>query len=164
MSQGKLVFFSGKMGSGKTTLAKKLSNTSDSIYLSEDDMLSTLYPNEIHDINDYKTYSIRIKPFVLTLVKQLIDSGLTVVMDFPANTLKQRAWFKNIINETGVQSSLIYVKASDELCIKHILKRRKEAPHRHRFDNEEMFYKISAYFEPPTEKEGFQIDVVESSI
>jgi adenylate kinase family enzyme len=161
MSDGKLIFFSGKMGAGKTTYAIKISNKPHTIYLSEDEILSSFYPNEINNLEDYVFYSNRIKPYIIRLVKKLTENDLTVVMDFPGNTIKQREWFKLLIETCQVDSKLIYLKVVDEICIRHIEKRRLEEPERHQFDNEEMFYQVTKYFHEPSEEEGLCIEIIE---
>lgn len=160
MKKGKLIFFTGKMGAGKTTLAKTIAEEPNTIYISEDEILSSFYPDSIHSIEDYITYSKRIKPYVERLVKRLTDNGLTVVMDFPGNTFKQRKWFQILIDLCNVDSTLKYLDVSDEVCIQQIVKRKIEEPERHAFDNEEMFHKITAYFQEPTEEEGFHIEII----
>jgi adenylate kinase family enzyme len=164
MSEGKLIFFSGKMAAGKTTYAKSLSKEPNTIYLSEDEILSSFYPNEVKNIEDYVLYSKRIKPYVMSLVKKLTENGLIVIMDFPGNTLKQREWFKNLIEVCQVDSRLIYLKTEDDVCIHQILKRRQENPERHRWDSEEMFNKVTKYFQEPTDEEGFNLEVIVKEI
>jgi adenylate kinase family enzyme len=160
MSEGKLIFFSGKMGAGKTTYAKSLSREPNTVYLSEDEILSSFYPNEVKSIEDYELYSKRIKSYIMGLVKRLVENGLIVIMDFPGNTLKQREWFKYVIEVCQVDSKLIYLKVADEVCIQQILKRKNEEPDRHLWDNEEMFYKMTKYFQEPTDEEGFNLEVI----
>ena len=90
MNKGTLIFFCGKMGAGKTTLSKEITQKQNAILLSEDVWLSSHYPGRINSFEDYLKYSSLIKPFVKGLVTQLLKSGVSVVMDFPANTIKQR--------------------------------------------------------------------------
>ena len=74
-------------------------------------------------------------------------------MDFPANTLKKRVWFKNIASESGANHQLIYLDVDDQTCIKQIAKRRLEQPERATFDTEEMFHHVTKYFKVPSESE-----------
>lgn len=57
----------GKMGAGKTTYAKKISQDKNIFFLSEDEILFTLFPDQLHSLKDYVTFSNKIKPFVLNL-------------------------------------------------------------------------------------------------
>ncbi|MCB1148027.1 MAG: AAA family ATPase, partial [Leptospiraceae bacterium] len=47
MKHGTLIFFCGKMGAGKSTLAKQIAEEINGILFSEDDWLAALYPTEI---------------------------------------------------------------------------------------------------------------------
>ena len=53
MTNGMLIFFCGKMGAGKSTLAKRLAEDKGAVLISEDDLLSKLYAEEIKSVKDY---------------------------------------------------------------------------------------------------------------
>lgn len=159
-TKGKLVFLTGKMGSGKSTYAIRYSTETDAVILSEDQILSSLFPDEIKSIEDYIKYSIKIKPFILSVVESYINHGINVVMDFPGNTVRQREWFKNIIQKTKAEHTLVYIKVTDEICLKQLEKRRKECPERHQFDTKEVFYKMKEYCQEPNESEGFNLRII----
>lgn len=86
-NQGKLFFFCGKMGAGKSTTSKLVAADNKAMLISEDDWLAAHYPAQIHTFDDYIKYSNIIKPFVKSHVQRLLNLGVNVVMDFPANTL-----------------------------------------------------------------------------
>lgn len=158
--KGSLVFFCGKMGSGKSTKARELVSEVRGVLLSEDDWLSALFPNEIGDFNDYLKYSQRVKMVIKKHVGELLNNGLTVILDFPGNTKKQRSWFMEIINDNKCHHRLIYLEAGDDLCLKRIGMRRVTEPKRTNFDNEEVFYQVTSYFNPPSIEEGFNIQII----
>lgn len=160
-SYGTLIFFCGKMGSGKSTLSAKIARERGAVLLSEDEWLSALFPGEIKDFNDYISYSLRLKPLLRTHVEQMLVVGTTVVLDFPGNTMKQRAWFREIYSERGIPHELYYVEANDEVCLKQLEQRQKEQPERAEFDTPEVFRMVTGYFEPPADSEGFNVKVVE---
>ena len=81
-----LHFFSGKISAGKSTLAKQLAKKNNAILLIEDEWLKELYQEEIQTIPDYIKYSARLKIVMKKHVSSLLSNGITVVMDFPANT------------------------------------------------------------------------------
>lgn len=159
--KGTLIFFSGKMGAGKSTYSRKLASELNAVFLSEDDWLSVIYPEEIKNFDDYIKYSSRLKPLLKEHVRKILQSGVFVVMDFPGNTKKQRLWFKEIFLEEQIPHKLIYLKADDGLCLKRLGQRRKTSPERAQFDTEEVFYHVSSYFQAPTDDEGFNIEVLE---
>lgn len=160
-SYGTLIFFCGKMAAGKSTLSAKIARERGAVLLSEDEWLAALFPGEIKDLNDYISYSSRLKSVLRTHVEQMLVAGATVVMDFPGNTRKQRAWFKEICAERGLPHELYHVEADDEVCLKRLKQRRKEQPERARFDTEDVFRRVTGHFEPPTDSEGFNVVIVE---
>jgi len=153
---GVLHFFCGKMAAGKSTKAVQLLTHDKTVLISEDEWLKALFLDEIKTLNDYINYSARLKPLLLTHIQQLLLSGMSVVLDFPGNTVNQRAWFKEIYSENNFPHILHYIEASDELCLKQLAVRSKnnigEA-----FTTEKEFHVINKYFQAPSENEGFNI-------
>ena len=147
--KGKLVFFCGKMGAGKSTLAATIAEQYKAVLLSEDEWLSQLYPEQIQSFDDYIRLSRQIRPLVSKLVKDMLLSGISVVMDFPANTRNQRSWFSELCAEARCDHEMIYLEATDEVCLQHLAIRRDEQPERSAFDTKEVFMQVSQYFEEP---------------
>lgn len=157
MNTGTLVFFCGKMGAGKSTLAKTLSKERKAILLSEDTWLASHYPELIKSFEDYLKYSSLIKPFVKKLVIKMLTVNTSVVMDFPANTVKQRKWYLELCKEIKCNHEMFYLNKSNKQCLIQIKKRSVEEPERAQFDTESMFYEVTKYFESPSENEGLNI-------
>lgn len=145
------------MGAGKSTKSKAQSIEKNAVLLSEDDWLASHYPNQINSFEDYLKFSAIIKPFVKSHVQQILATGTNVVMDFPANTVRQRAWFKQLCSEFECEHEMIFLDLSNEQCLSQIAKRRTEQPERAQFDNEATFNCVTAFFEPPMESEGLNI-------
>lgn len=157
---GKLIFFCGKMGAGKSTKALNSATQYHAVLLSEDVWLEALYPGQIDSFADYLHYSSLMKPLLLAHVTQILRSGSNVVMDFPANTRKQRAWFSELVGAAGAEHEMIYLERSDEKCLEQIGKRRLEQPHRAAFDTDTVFREVTRYFEAPTSDEGLNIAII----
>lgn len=158
---GTLIFFCGKMGAGKSTLSRKIARERAAVLISEDEWLAAFYPGEIKDFKDYISYSSRLKPVLRSHVEQVLLAGASVVLDFPGNTRKQRAWFKEIYAHHGIPHELHYLSVDDEVCLKQLKQRRKEQPERAQFDTEDVFRMVTGYFEPPEESEAFNLQIVE---
>lgn len=156
-NKGKLFFFCGKMGAGKSTKSRVLATGNNAVLISEDDWLTAHYPAQIKNFDDYIRYSNQIKPFVKSHVQNLLNVGVNVVMDFPANTVKQRSWFTSLCLEVGSEHELWYLDVTDDQCLLQIAKRRVEQPERASFDTEEVFHHVTQYFEAPTDSEGLRI-------
>jgi predicted kinase len=157
VKKGTLIFFCGKMGSGKTTRSMGLAQERNAVILSEDEWLESLYPKQIFSLEDYIKYSSLLKPQMKNLVQSILIAGTDVVMDFPANTISQREWFKDIFSEIEAPHVLIFIDASNELCLSRIEKKRKDLPERSATDTVEMFEQVTKYFVAPSRNEGFNI-------
>lgn len=159
MTTGSLTFFCGKMGSGKSTTARALADERNAVLISEDEWLAAHYPEEIRSFDDYLKFARRIRPFVRSHVQHILASGSDVVMDFPANTAAQRAWFVRLCADLGCDHELVFIDCSDSQCLERIAKRRVEQPERAGFDTEAVFRHVTQFFEPPGDDES--VNVVE---
>ena len=162
MSKGALTFFCGKMGAGKSTKALELSKQSNAVLLSEDEWLASLYPNKIASLSDYMHYANLMKPLIKKLVQSILLTGADVVMDFPANTIPQRNWFKSIFTEIEAPHKLLFIDLANEVCLAHIEQRRIEQPERAATDTAEMFTKVTKHFVAPGLEEGFNLVQISS--
>ena len=158
--RGMLIFFCGKMGAGKSTKSRIVAIERNAVLISEDEWLSKLYPDQITSFEDYIKFSGQLRPLIKVHVQNILRTGTSVVMDFPANTKKQREWFNNLSAEAESEAELIYLKANNALCLKQIAQRSAEQPSRAAFDTEEMFYHVTKYFEEPDASEITNYQVV----
>lgn len=145
------------MGAGKTTKAQQLSLEHNAVLVSEDEWLESIYPQKIRSVEEYIKYSNRLKPQIKKLVQSILHTGTNVVMDFPANTISQREWFKTIFSEVEAHHELVFIDVSNETCLSHIKKRAFDQPERAATDTAEMFEKITKYFTEPSGEEGFNV-------
>lgn len=152
-----LTFLCGKMGSGKSTKSKYLAEEKNAVMISEDIWLTILYPDKINSFDDYIEYSTLMRPLIKLHVQDILKTGTNVVMDFPANTIKQRKWFLKLCSEIEVSHELIFLDISNEKCLKQLLKRNIEQPERSKFDNEDMFNYVNKFFEIPSHEEGLNL-------
>ncbi len=163
-ANGTLIFFCGKMGAGKTTKSKQVAHDQNAVLISEDEWLESLYPGQIKTFDDYLKFSRQLKPLVTSHVQKILRTGTDVVMDFPANTVSQRKWFKTLYSEINAPHELIYINISDEICLNQIAQRRIQQPERASFDTEEVFHHVTKFFEEPSEDEGFNIQRIERNV
>ena len=145
------------MAAGKSTKAVEIAREHNAILLCEDTWLRQLYPDMIKVFDDYIKYSARLKPLLKTLVADLLNAGLSVVMDFPANTPKQRAWFKEILSENNVSHQLHYLEVDDELCHRQLKHRSADLPEGAAFTSEDEFNDVNRYFQAPEDDEGWNV-------
>lgn len=145
------------MAAGKSTLAKKLSRDANALLLSEDDLLATLYPDQITDLSSYIHLSTRLKQSIESVIVDALKLGLSVVLDFPANTAQQRKWLVGLSKQAQASHELHYIELSDAQCKDQLLKRAAENPQRAATDTVQMFEAVTKYFEPPSLEEGLNL-------
>ncbi len=155
--RGKLFFFCGKMAAGKSTLAREIARREDAVLLVQDELLSQLFPGEIADISDYVKYSSRLNDSLTAHICSLLSKGISVVLDFPGNTRKQRAWFRELFERAIADHELHYVEVSDELCRRQLKKRSENLAEGSAFTSDDEFDAITSYFQPPSAAENFNI-------
>lgn len=146
----------GKIAAGKSTLTRQLVAQPNTVLISEDVWLSQLYTDEIHTLGDYVRRSGQLRSVLALHIESLLLAGLSVVLDFPANTLSNRRWMKGIIDGAGVSHELHYLDASDEVCKARLHERNASGDHPFTPSDAE-FDEITRYFVPPTSDEGFHI-------
>lgn len=156
-AKGRLYFFCGKMASGKSTLANQLAEREQAVLLSQDDLLETLFPGLIINVASYLEYAGRINKMLAAHVASLLSKGLNVVLDFPANTRNQRAWFRGIIDAAGVEHELHFVDTPDAICKAQLKARSAHLPAGTKWTTEEDFELISSHFRAPAADERFHV-------
>jgi len=157
--KGKLIFFCGKMAAGKSTLARALAAREEAMLFEQDRWVETLFPNMIVNVATYIEYSGRINRLIAPIIVDLLRRGVSVVMDFPGNTRNQRAWFRSIIDEAGVEHELHYLDTPDDICKAQLKARSAHLPPGTKWTTDEDFELISSHFKPPDADERFNVVV-----
>ncbi|MEO7253648.1 MAG: ATP-binding protein [Casimicrobium sp.] len=153
----KLIFMCGKMAAGKTTLSRELAAREDAVLLVQDDFLAALYPGEILDIPDFVRCSSRLRDALSPHIGALLAKGISVVLDFPGNTKKQRAWFRTLFERAEVEHELHFIDVPDDLCKRQLKERSKHLPVGSPWTTDAEFDAITAYFEAPATEENFNV-------
>lgn len=152
-----LYFMCGKMAAGKSTFSKGLAKSKNAVLLVQDEFLAALYPGEIIVIKDFVKCSGRLKDALFPHIQQLLSHGVSVVLDFPGNTLIQRQWFREILESANVGHELHYIDAPDDLCKRQLKQRSTGLPPGSPWTTDAEFDAITAYFQAPTDDEGFNV-------
>ncbi|AZE61435.1 MULTISPECIES: AAA family ATPase [Pseudomonas fluorescens group] len=148
----------GKIASGKSTLANTLAAEHRAIVLSEDHWLASLYPGEIQAIADYLRCAQRVRGVLGPLVVNLLETGVNVVLDFPANTLANREWLLGLAQTANVSHRLHYLELDDATCRARLHARNAQGEHDFAATDAE-FDLITRHFSVPSEEEGLVIEV-----
>lgn len=156
MTTATLHLLCGKIAAGKSTLSAELGAAPGTVTLAEDGWLARLYPGEILTVADYVRCAARLREAVTPHVENLLRAGLSVVLDFPANTRASRAWMRGIIDRTGARHRLYWLDVSDEVCRGRLRQRNTAGTHEFAASDAE-YDAITAYFMAPQADEGFEI-------
>lgn len=146
----------GKIAAGKSTLAATLAAQAGIVLIGEDVWLARLYPGEILTVADYRHCAGRLREIMAPHVENLLACGLSVVLDFPANTRTSRAWMRGIIQRSGAAHLLHFLDVPDETCRARLHRRNAAGGHDFAASDAE-FDIITGYFEAPDGNEGFNI-------
>ncbi|MCF5708665.1 AAA family ATPase [Pseudomonas syringae] len=156
MSTPILHLLCGKIASGKSTLAKTLGSEQKTIVICEDRWLAALYPDDIRCVSDYVRFAGRIRGVLEPLVISVLSSGVSVVLDFPANTTSDRAWLRGMAERAQVQHRLHFLNVDDQTCRARLHARNAQGDHDFAATDRE-FDLITGYFKAPEESEGLVI-------
>jgi len=153
-----LYLLCGKIAAGKSTLARQLAARPATLLISEDHWTSTLFAGDLKTIDDYGRLSARLRAAMAPHIVDILRQGLSVVLDFQANTVRVRSWMRSLIAEAGVAHELHVLDVPDEVCRQRL--RARNAGGEHQFQVSDAEYEqFTAHFAPPGAEEGFNVIV-----
>ncbi len=144
----------GKIASGKSTLTSRLAKIPGTVLISEDQWLHQLYPGKISSVQDYVRLTARLRLVMGPHIEGMLRAGVSVVLDFPANTITTRKWMRDIFSNAGCRHVLHYLEVSDEECKARLRLRNDGGAHQFS-TSDAQFYEITQYFVAPSAEEGF---------
>jgi predicted kinase len=148
----------GKIAAGKSTLARRLAARPATLLISEDHWTSNLFSDDLLTIGDYGRLSARLRAAMGPHIVDILGQGLSVVLDFPANTVSNRNWMRSLITRANVAHELHLLDVPDTICKQRLRERNQDGEHP--FQVSEAEYDLfTSYFVPPGPSEGFNIVV-----
>lgn len=154
--QSTLHLVCGKIAAGKSTLTSSLEKESNTVLVKEDHWLARLYPGEQNSLADYVRNSTRFRDAMTAHLVDLLRSGLSVVLDFPANTPTSRAWMRSLFEQAGCAHQLHFLDVPDEVCKARLHQRNTSGTHEFNVSDED-FDVFTKHFVPPVSSEGFNV-------
>lgn len=154
-----LHFITGKAGSGKTTLARRLGRELPAVVICEDEWLSALF-DPITSLDDYLRTSRRLRSALAPHVVELLRLGNNVVFDLGANNVVHgRAWVRTVFEAAGADHVLHYLPADDATCLARVHERNESQPAGVFFGvvTDALISEVNKYFTPPAADEGFHV-------
>lgn len=154
--QATLHMLCGKIASGKSTLADKLGASEGTVLISEDAWLGSLFGDQMSTIADYVRNSAKLRAAMGPHIVALLKAGVSVVLDFPANTLETRAWMRGLVEEAQAPHQLHVLDAPDEICLARLRDRNAKGDHPF-VVTDAQFHRVFAYYVAPSPEEGFDL-------
>ena len=146
----------GKIAAGKSTLAANLTTRPATVRISEDAWLACLYKDEQKTIEDYVRNSRRLREVMGDHIVALLEAGVSVVLDFPANTPASRQWMRSLFERAGADHRLHFLDVPDDVCKARL--RARNAAGTHAFNTSDAEFDLfTSYFVPPSADEGFEV-------
>jgi predicted kinase len=146
----------GKIASGKSTLAAQLAQAPGTILVSQDRLMLALYPEENKSVADFIRLAPRLRGAIAPLLIDVLRAGVSVVLDWAANTKSSRAWMRSIFQAADADHRLHVLPDDDALCLQRLAARNEEGRHEYQVSRAE-YDELMRYFEPPSPDEGFTI-------
>jgi predicted kinase len=146
----------GKIAAGKSSLAAKLAAADNTIVISEDHWTSHLFRDQMKSVADYVRVSALLRGAIGPHIVALLRLGVSVVLDFPANTVERRAWMRTLFEEANAGHVLHALDVPDDVCRARLHARNATGDHAFAANDEE-FDLITSYFVAPGPDEGFTI-------
>lgn len=145
----------GKIAAGKSTLTGRLAQAPATVLVREDDWMSCLFKEELRTVADYIRYSARLRSAMGPHVEALLAAGLSVVLDFPANTPTTRQWMRTSFEGAKADHRLHFLDLPDDICKARLAQRNAAGTHEFVVTDAE-FDEMTRYFVPPSQQEGFE--------
>lgn len=147
----KVIVTCGRLSSGKTTYAKRLSKELPGVLFSVDDItLLLLGPYAGNTLNEYCE---KLETYFLEKSAETAKNGVNCIIDIGLWTKAERERVRNFFKERGVKCEIHYLKVSEKEWKKRIENRNREVENG-RADvycvDENLLKKFETVFEEPS--------------
>ncbi len=149
MSKPHLYLLVGYPGSGKTTVAQIIHEETSAEHLWTDWERQSMFDQPTHSAEE----SNKLYAYLNILTGQMLADGKSVIFDTSFNFAKDRTHLREIANESGADTTVVWITTSKELSRKRALEGGNS---RNGYDepmSEEQFERICRHLEPPEESE-----------
>lgn len=117
----KVIIICGKICSGKSTYADRITKTRKAIILSVDEIMLTLFGQNADD-----SYVTKAKSYLYKKSLEIVDVGISVILDWGFWTQSERKFAKEFYASRGIANEFHYIKISHDEWRNRINKRNKD--------------------------------------
>lgn len=153
-----LHFVYGRPGAGKTGFGRALAARVGALMLCEDEWLASL-GGAITTVEAYREASGRVRGLIAPLVTRVLALDVSVVLDFAANTVRDRAWVRALFEAAGADHVLHVLDVPVDECRRRLHQRNADQPPGLYYGHvgDDLFDRILPHIVPPTPDEGFHV-------
>ena len=153
-----LHFIYGKPGAGKTRLARELAASTPAVLFIEDEWLVSLC-EPITSLAQYAESAHRVRAVIGPLATRILELGTSVVLDFAANTPRDRTWVRSIFEAACAEHVLHVLDVPDDECRHRVNARNDAKPAGLYFGHvsDAIFDAVLPHITLPTDAEGFTV-------
>jgi len=116
-----VILICGKIGSGKTTFARRLLKERPAVLLSCDELMLTLFGQQLGDRHDEVVR--RTKDYLLNQSLEILKTGVSVILDWGFPTRREREETIAFFARRGFSCQGHYITASDEVLFENLRRR-----------------------------------------
>lgn len=157
MAVGRVHLFYGLAGSGKTTLARKLSSGGRGVRFTLDEWMMRLHPGLGFQSAEYGEKAAHVRELIWTTAEQILLAGVDVVLDWNSWSRARRDWAVERASEIGAPVSLHMLTASSEIASARVQERAaKNTPFAHPVTREGNDH-LATLMEEPSSAEAIEI-------
>lgn len=145
-------FMHGFIGSGKTTIAKKLEQELPAIRFNNDELMVALYGRHVPEYK-FKTFYQRIDKLIWNLTKKMVELGNDVIIDLGFWSRGARDYARKRAKDMGADFKFYNIYTPFDKALERTLKRTENQSEI--FIDENCFNERKKQFEPMSEDEEF---------
>lgn len=145
-----VVMTCGKICSGKSTYARKLSKERNAVILSVDEITLELFPEGVGEMHD--AYVERAERYLYRKSLEIVRTGTNVILDWGFWTRAEREYAREFYSSHNIASEIHYLEIGTELWHKRINDRNelvRAGKVSAYYVDEGLAEKFSAVFEEP---------------
>lgn len=144
----------GPIGSGKTTLAKRIANERNTAFFSIDQCIKTL-GQPIGSAQEYEKYYFGMRDVIANASLQFLSHGISVVFDF-GGTAGHWTWLKALADSANADVEIYHLIVPIEVRRERVRARNSDPGFIFHFSDEE-FDSMPKESTPPEEQPGLKV-------
>ncbi|MCM1356987.1 MAG: ATP-binding protein [Prevotella sp.] len=150
----KVIMVCGKICSGKSTYAEKLRMEDNSVLLSVDEIMLTVFGQNAGEKHD--EYVGKIKTYLLKKIPEFINAGISIILDWGFWTKQERDFTRKFCKIRNIECEVHYINISNEVWKQHISNRNNmvsAGKSESYFVDDRLVEKFISMFEVPNKNE-----------